>query len=132
MDVVKQLPSRLDALPVFISEVLGLVQAQIPLNNDQIFDIKLVLEEALTNAVRHGNKHQEDLLVSVKVGLQGRVLTIEIRNQGQGFDPNQVPDPTLPSGLTKTSGRGVFLMRKIMDKVEYTDCGRCLTMSKLL
>ncbi len=131
MILTKQLPSKLDIVSNFIDDVICALQQGFPLNGDQVFDIRLVLEEALTNAIKHGNQNQVDLFVDVNITQEGRKLTFKIGNQGKGFDPEKVPDPTQGAGLLRTSGRGVFLIRKIMDEVAYQDNGRVLVMAKI-
>lgn len=93
-------------------------------SKDDAFRVKLCLEEALTNAMRHGNKLDRRLKVSVKITLTPSRIVIDIRDQGKGFDHARVPDPTAPERSAKPSGRGVFLMRKLMDSVRYFDKGR--------
>lgn len=130
VNLSRQLPSQIELVPGFMNEAIDHLKKHLVLNEDQIFDIKLVLEEALTNAIRHGNRSQATRKVDVNISCEDKHLIIEIRNEGEGFDVNKVPDPTTPKGLHKTSGRGVFLMRKIMDEVIYSDQGRQLTMIK--
>ncbi len=96
------------------------------------FAIRLVLEEALTNAMKHGNNLDVDKKVFVKSTLHKNVLTIEIEDEGDGFCPNSLPDPTADENLGRPSGRGVLLMRSFMNEVEYNEKGNRLTMSKEL
>ncbi len=130
VNLSRQIPSEVGLVPDFINTAIDHLKQHLVLNEDQVFDIKLVLEEALINAIRHGNKGQPQLLVDINISCEDRHLIIEVRNQGEGFDVNKIPDPTTSAGLYKTSGRGVFLMRKIMDEVIYSDHGRQLTMVK--
>ena len=130
VNLSRRLPSQIELVPGFINTAIEHLKQHLVLNDDQVFDIKLVLEEALINAIRHGNKNQAQLFVDINISCEDRHLIIEVRNKGEGFDVNKVPDPTSAVGLNKTSGRGVFLMRKIMDEVIYSDHGRQLTMVK--
>jgi serine/threonine-protein kinase RsbW len=113
----------------FVSEI-GEKVAQFTGSQDYSFQVKLALEEALTNAVRHGNKLDPSRSVAVSVELKADSVSIDVHDQGSGFDPDAVPDPTAPERSDKPSGRGVFLMRKIMDSVEYYDKGCGIRMTK--
>ena len=101
-------------------------------SDELAFKIKLAIEEALTNAMRHGNKLDRNLKVHVKIAADAKKITIDIRDQGSGFDHRGVPDPTTPQRAGHPSGRGVYLMRKIMDSVRYFDKGRRVVLVKAL
>ena len=83
------------------------------------FGVEMAVREAVTNAVVHGNQEDEAKSVEVIFNCQGNELEIEVRDQGPGFDPKDVPDPTDPANLMKTSGRGIFLMRTFMDDIQW-------------
>ena len=83
------------------------------------FGIEMAVREAVTNAMVHGNQEDEAKSVEVIFNCHGNELEVEIRDQGIGFDPASVPDPTDPANLLKTSGRGIFLMRNFMDEVKW-------------
>jgi serine/threonine-protein kinase RsbW len=83
------------------------------------FGIEMAVREAVTNAMVHGNQEDEAKQVEVIFNCHGNELEVEVRDQGIGFDPSAVPDPTDPENLMKTSGRGIFLMRTFMDEIEY-------------
>ena len=80
----------------------------------------MAVREAVTNAVVHGNKEDETKSIEVTFSCQKRTLEIEVKDQGEGFDPASVPDPTDPANILKTSGRGIFLMRSFMGEVEWS------------
>lgn len=125
----RTLATDLNSVGAFVSEI-GEKVAQLTGSQDHSFQVKLVLEEALTNAVRHGNKLDPSRSVAVTVVMTADSVSIDVHDQGSGFDPDAVPDPTAPERSDKPSGRGVFLMRKIMDSVEYYDKGSGVRMSK--
>ena len=79
----------------------------------------LAVTEATTNAIIHGNKNNKLKLVRISVFVDGSNLTIIIKDEGKGFDPSIVPDPTDPENLLKDSGRGLYLMRIYMDGLTY-------------
>ena len=132
MKIVQQLYSRFDHLPPFISSVLDQLKREVPLSEDETFNIRLALEESLTNAVKHGNKFNPALMVNVEVEYKNGRLTMTVKDQGAGFDFDHVPDPTLEERRMLTCGRGICLMRKIMDKVEFSNGGRRIQMVKSL
>jgi serine/threonine-protein kinase RsbW len=86
---------------------------------DVSFGIDMAVREAVTNAVIHGNKLDEAKFVEVRLTNTPKGLEISVHDQGVGFNPNSVPDPTKDENLLKTSGRGIFFMRNFMDEVEW-------------
>jgi len=99
-------------------------------SEQEIFGIRLALEEALVNAIRHGNRLDRAKQVHVACKLSQRVLRVEITDQGEGFNPNDVPDCTDPERLELPCGRGIMLMRCYMTRVEYNDTGNLVVMEK--
>ncbi|MBH55770.1 MAG: anti-sigma regulatory factor [Planctomycetaceae bacterium] len=93
-------------------------------------DMQLALEEGLANAIKHGNKMDPNKQVTVECFMNEDVVRVVIKDEGNGFDLNEVPDPTLPENLDKPSGRGVMLMKAFMDDVLYNDIGNQLTFIK--
>ena len=83
------------------------------------FGVEMAVREAVTNAMVHGNQEDEAKSVEVIFNCHGNELEVEVRDQGKGFDPASVPDPTDPANLLKTSGRGIFLMRTFMDDIQW-------------
>ncbi|HEX2189764.1 MAG TPA: ATP-binding protein [Longimicrobiaceae bacterium] len=79
--------------------------------------------EALANAVIYGNRRDPGKCVRVEVELSSERLAVAVRDQGEGFDPGEVPDPTHPDNLERPGGRGIFLLHNLMDEVEYNDRG---------
>jgi serine/threonine-protein kinase RsbW len=96
-----------------------------------IFSIKLALEEALVNAIKHGNQMDPDKRVHVAYTVTPERFDIRITDEGPGFNPEDVPDPTLPENLERCCGRGLLLIRKFMTDVAYHGRGNVVTMSKL-
>jgi len=97
----------------------------------EVFGIRLALEEALVNAVKHGNKQDPTKTVHVRFQITSQHFLIEIRDEGRGFDPEAVPDPLDPENLERPGGRGVFLMRHYMSWVQYNETGNCVTLCKV-
>ena len=97
----------------------------------ELFGIRLALEEALVNAIKHGNGQDPSKTVSVRYQITLQHFMIEVQDQGRGFDPEGVPDPLAPENLERPGGRGVFLMRHYMSWVQYNEAGNCVTLCKV-
>ena len=96
-----------------------------------LFDVKLACEEAMINAIKYGNKGRTDKIVSISCDIKESAVVIAVCDEGQGFDYRNLPDPTKPENLLKSGDRGLFLIRNIMDKVEFNSKGNKITMTKL-
>jgi len=96
-----------------------------------IFSIKLALEEALVNAIKHGNQMDPDKRVFVSFQVTPERFEVRITDEGEGFNPGDVPDPTEDWNLEKPCGRGLLLMRGFMTEVEYHGRGNVVTMAKV-
>lgn len=86
-------------------------------------NILISLTEAVNNAVQHGNRNDVTKVVCVRSEKNQEVLHCEISDEGPGFDPATLPDPTDPENLEKPGGRGVFLMRQLSDRIQFKDNG---------
>ena len=104
------------------------------LDEDQRFHITMAVREAAVNAVLHGNEYDPERLIDVVFENTGTDLIFTIADQGRGFDPNHVPDPLAPENLLRGTGRGIFLIRSLMDEVHFRqlDPGTELTLVKHL
>src|SRR5438445_686989 len=92
---------------------------QVQFNEHDIFAIKLALEEALVNAIKHGNQMDPAKKVFVVYRVTAERFDIRITDEGTGFNPEDVPDPTAIENLERPCGRGLLLMRGFMTEVEY-------------
>jgi serine/threonine-protein kinase RsbW len=95
------------------------------------FAIKLALEEALVNAIKHGNQLDADKRVFVVYNVTPERFDIRITDEGAGFNPEDVPDPTAIENLERPCGRGLLLMRGFMTEVQYHGRGNVVTMAKV-
>ena len=102
------------------------------LSKETLFDIRLCLEEAVINAIKHGNKLDERLPVVISYSFSGGKLEITVRDQGKGFDYRAMPDPRSGANILKHSGRGIFLIKNLMDEVKYNDSGNEIKMIKFI
>lgn len=125
----EKLPTDLQKVNSFVERVSQNILSAV--GNEQVaFDVKLALEEALTNAMRHGNALSSSLKVDVSIELYPGKIIMDIRDEGKGFDFQNLPDPTDKMNVDKPSGRGVFLMRRLMDKVEFYGGGSGVKLTK--
>ena len=97
----------------------------------EIFSIKLALEEALVNAIKHGNQMDRNKKVHVVYRIGSDRFEVTVADEGPGFDPADVPDPTAVENLERPSGRGLMLMRHYMNEVCYNSSGNAVSMSKV-
>jgi len=99
-------------------------------DEEAIFALRLSLEEALANAIRHGNGGENDKSVQIEYQVSSQSVEINISDEGVGFTPDDVPDPTTEDKLEIPSGRGILLMRAYMDVVEYNERGNAIHLVK--
>lgn len=127
-----EIPSDIKYIREVSSKILKSLEPY-NLNEGMLSDIRLCVEEAVRNSIVHGNLNDRKLPVTVDYGIEtGNALIIDIADNGKGFDHNKVPDPTHEGNLLKGSGRGVYLIRKLMDKVEYNNKGNKIRLTKYL
>ena len=98
---------------------------------EDVFAVHLALEEALTNAIRHGNEMDPEKEVEVSYSVDSEKFEVWIADEGPGFDPQSVPDPRCGENLYKPNGRGLLLMRSYMDVVEHDGRGNKVHMVRL-
>ena len=112
-----------------LNEVLSQLK-QHAWDEQDTFGVHLAVEEALVNAIKHGNQSDPDKKVHVVSRVSKTHFFIEIRDEGDGFNPGDVPDPTTDENLESPSGRGLMLMRSFMSRVDFNDAGNCVVMEK--
>lgn len=125
------IPSDSDAARRVQDQIEQLLVAQRACDRD-IFCVKLALEEALVNAIKHGNGLDRAKKVHIRYRLAADRFEVSITDEGPGFDPDDVPDPTALENLERPCGRGLMLMRHYMNRVEYQGRGNTVSMSKTL
>jgi serine/threonine-protein kinase RsbW len=99
-------------------------------NPRDVFGVRLALEEAIVNAIKHGNRLDPKKSVHINWEVDDAHIKVVIEDQGIGFDVANVPDPTNEENLDKPGGRGIMLMRSFMSVVQYNEAGNILTMEK--
>ena len=95
-----------------------------------VFAMRLSLEEAITNAIRHGNAGDPKKVVTVVADVTDEKLRVVVQDEGEGFEPEDVPDPTSLEFIERLSGRGLMLMRAYLNFVEYSEGGTKITMER--
>ena len=95
-----------------------------------MFNVHLAFEEAMTNAIMHGNRSDPLKKVWLQCWVGTHEVRISIRDEGSGFDPDTLPDPRHPDNILTPSGRGILLIRHIMSQIEFLPGGNGLTMIK--
>ena len=117
------MPSRRDAVARAVDRILELV-APVLLSDDERDNLAVAVAEALSNAAVHGHRLRPDASVRVAVAVTpGACAAVEVADSGPGFDSGDLSDPTGPESLLSTRGRGVFLMRRLVDRLEYNEAG---------
>ena len=99
-------------------------------DKNHIFDIRLSIEEAVLNAIEHGNKGDESQTVNISFVIDDQRIEITVEDQGNGFSHIGLPDPTVDGNILRSHGRGVYLIHKLMDKIQYNDKGNRVKLIK--
>jgi len=123
------IPSDLEAARRLQEEIEAVVRTAF--EEHEAFAIKMAVEEALVNAIKHGNQMDPDKSVRVVYSLGPERFDVRITDEGPGFNPDDVPDPTAPENLERPCGRGLLLIRYYMTDVTFQDDGRTIAMHKL-
>ncbi len=93
------------------------------------FRLRVVLAEALTNAIVRGNREDPGKWVDVRAELRPEAIQVYVSDEGPGFDPASVPEPTIPDRLNEAGGRGLYLIRKLVDAVHFNAQGNSICMT---
>jgi len=99
------------------------------IKDDFYGNILISITEAVNNAIQHGNKYDSNKRIKISFASYHDVLYFSVEDQGQGFDYNNLPDPTDPGNLEKINGRGIFLMKNLADEVAFSKKGRMVELN---
>jgi serine/threonine-protein kinase RsbW len=125
---VLEVPNDLQAIEGTVEYLMGRGR-EVGFNADRLrLNLRVGLTEALANAMLYGNRRDPGKSVRVEADLSARQLRIRVTDEGGGFDPGIVPDPTLPANRERPGGRGIFLIRQLMDEVEFNHSGNSIVM----
>lgn len=111
-------PSNPDLLPE-IEEYIFNTLSEVEFTEDMKNNIELAVAEASANSILHGNKCDINKNVIIKISINEEKITISFQDEGTGFNPDEVPDPTKPENILRGSGRGVHIMRSLVDDIKY-------------
>lgn len=119
-----QVPSKAENITI-VEKFIDDMRAELQIGDEVYGNILICITEAANNAMLHGNKANPEKIaeLSYELDARGKTLTFIVKDQGPGFDYNNLPDPTAPENLERTSGRGVFLMMQLADMVVFSDNG---------
>jgi serine/threonine-protein kinase RsbW len=117
------IPSEIQNLRM-VEKAIDELSLELDLSDEIYGNVLVATMEATNNAIIHGNKADPSKNVKLKILFEGLDLTIFVEDQGGGFDYANVPDPTAPGNLEKINGRGIFLMERLSDEINYFEDGR--------
>jgi len=120
--------SRMSNLRI-IENAIDEMTGAIGINQDNYGKILVATLEAVNNAIKHGNKDNPQKLVDIEIEYENNEIRISVTDEGEGFNPAVIPDPTMPENIEELSGRGVFLMTKLSDSIKFNEKGNSVTMS---
>jgi serine/threonine-protein kinase RsbW len=125
------LPSKLESIDEAVVAVVKFA-TNVGFTEDAIFGIDMAVREAVANAVKHGNRFDETKFVEITLSNTQEVFEVLIRDFGDGFEVEEVPDPTNPENLLKANGRGILFMNNFMDEVEWFNHPKGGTIVKMI
>ncbi|MBN1185111.1 MAG: ATP-binding protein [Bacteroidales bacterium] len=117
-----KIPSKIESLRE-IEKLIDDIAAEYKLTSEVYGNVLIASLEAVNNAIMHGNKQDNSKEVDVAFILDKSKLRVQVKDQGPGFDYNNIPDPTAPENLENINGRGIFLMQKLSDNISFSDEG---------
>lgn len=129
MDTISiQIPSIIDNVRM-IESFIDNAKERFDLEDDIYGNIMIAVTEAVNNAIKHGNASSSLKNVYLSLNLNENLLKFTIKDEGKGFNYNDLPDPTAPENLEKPGGRGIFLMKHLSDEVEFKEGGSVVELS---
>jgi serine/threonine-protein kinase RsbW len=108
-----------EKVPDFVTDI----QERSNIDDDTTGTLMLLLSEAVTNAIVHGNKLNPSKTVDVEVRINQKQIVSTVKDQGEGFEPEEADNPLDEENILKASGRGIFLMKQLSEHVEYDENG---------
>lgn len=129
MDTIKiEIPSITENIRI-IESFIDNAKERFNLDDDIYGNIMIAVTESVNNAIMHGNKNDRTKNVTLSLYLNDNIINFQVRDEGVGFDFQNLPDPTSPENLDKPSGRGVFLMKHLSDEVNFSNNGSMVELS---
>lgn len=129
MDTIKiEIPSITENIRI-IESFIDNAKERFNLDDDIYGNIMIAVTESVNNAIMHGNKNDRTKNVTLSLSLNNNIINFKIKDEGIGFDFQNLPDPTSPENLDKPSGRGIFLMKHLSDEVNFSNNGSLVELS---
>ncbi|MBA9075943.1 MULTISPECIES: ATP-binding protein [Rufibacter] len=129
MNQVKiQIPSIIENIRI-VESFIDNSREKFQIEDDIYGNIMVAVTESVNNAIRHGNKFDKDKNVYLSLFVEPNQLRFEVEDEGNGFDPESLSDPTAPENLENPGGRGIFLMRNLCDDVSFSNDGRTVSLT---
>lgn len=122
MEKVVNISSKIENLRK-IEKIIDDISGEFAISEDIYGNILIAALEATNNAIMHGNKLDDSKNVTIEFKLDDEKLRIKVDDEGKGFDYKHIPDPTSPENIENVNGRGIFLMRKLSDKIKFSRNG---------
>jgi serine/threonine-protein kinase RsbW len=122
MKKVIKIPSKIENLRK-VEKVIDEISGEFNISEDIYGNILIASLEATNNAIMHGNKLDESKEVTIAFNYEGKKLFVKVDDEGNGFDYQHIPDPTAPENIENVNGRGIFLMEKLSDKINFSRNG---------
>jgi serine/threonine-protein kinase RsbW len=129
IDFSHSMPSEVTAISPFVDKLVQLIKKCGSVPGGET-DVEIALREALANAIVHGNHQDPRKHVDVTCQCGVDEVRLTVKDEGQGFDPNRVPDPTAPKNISSDHGRGIYMMKALMDEVRFEEGGTIVQMRK--
>jgi len=126
-----KISSKTDSLHL-VEKFIDDLSTSCNIEHDVYGNLLIAALEATNNAITHGNKLDENKFVEIVFGMDNHKIYLSVKDEGTGFDHESIPDPTAPENLENMSGRGVFLMSKLSDKIEFANNGSYVKMTFFL
>ena len=122
-----QIPSIVENIRI-VESFIDNVKDKYKIDDDIYGNIMIAVTEAVNNAIKHGNNCDKNKNVALTAIYEDNLVRFIVEDEGPGFDPNKLPDPTAPENLEKIGGRGIFLMTQLSDKVNFSNQGKTIEM----
>lgn len=123
-----QVPSIIENIRM-IESFIDNAKERFHLDDDIYGNIMIAVTEAVNNAIKHGNNNNKSKNVELSLFLEDSMIKFTVKDEGKGFNFDQLPDPTAPENLEKPGGRGIFLMRHLSDEVKFKENGSIVELS---
>ena len=127
MEKKLKIKSKIESIRI-VENAIDEISTEIGIKQDDYGKILVSTLEAVNNAIVHGNKVNEAKTVRIEITFKENVLKVSVSDEGMGFKPNEIPDPTRAENIENIHGRGVFLMSKLADAIEFNEHGNKVTM----